>query len=155
MSLLLVMSLISVDNQNPHNYFPSFQIFIILLLEFFFPPKTNIELRLFFFLSINKHPIRKVRQFQEYGHQKQVKPYGLQVSLSLLGINLWFFPLSLQEFFLLGQVKVNFKQLSCNRKLPITKHLFRVAEQNLKSSKFDFNTKTSTIQNPLSKYLQT
>ena len=47
------------------------------------------------------------------------------------------------------------KQLSCNRKLPITKYLFRVAEQNLKSLKFNFNTKTSTIQNPLSKYLQT
>ena len=47
------------------------------------------------------------------------------------------------------------KQLSCNWKLPITKYPFRVAEQNLKSSKFDFKTKTSTIQNPLSKYLQT
>ena len=46
------------------------------------------------------------------------------------------------------------KQLSCNWKLPITKYLFRVAKQNLKSWKFDFNTKTSTIQNPLSKYLQ-
>ena len=47
------------------------------------------------------------------------------------------------------------KQLSCNRKLPIIKFLFRVVEQNLKSSKFNFKTKTSTIQNPLSKYLQT
>ena len=47
------------------------------------------------------------------------------------------------------------KQLSCNRKLPITKYLFRVAEQNLISSKFNSKTKTFTIQNPLSKYLQT
>ena len=38
------------------------------------------------------------------------------------------------------------KQLSCNWNLPITKYLFRVAEQNLKSSKFNFKTKTSTIQ---------